>query len=233
MIQEKLDFIKRFRRAGNAADGSKVDANANVTNKDIAVLEAELFKSNMIQINRSLVMERLQEMYGKQAVKDFEYDLEDHLIYVHDETSLKPYCASISLYPFLLEGTKVLGGTSTAPKNLRSFCGTFCNLVYQVASNLAGAVATVEFLMYFDYFARKTYGKDYLTTHKEDIEGEMQGVVYTMNQPAAARGNQSVFWNISVFDKHYFEAIFGEFFFPDGTQGDYESLAKLQEFFLE
>lgn len=233
MIQNKINFIHNFKQAQNAADGSKVDANANVSSKDIAVLEAELFKPDMIQINRALVTKKLEEMYGLKTVKEFEYDLEDHLIYIHDETSLKPYCASISLYPFLLEGTKPLGGTSHAPKNLHSFCGSFCNLIYQVASNLAGAVATVEFLMYFDYFARKTYGENYLQNFPQEIKSELQSVVYTMNQPAAARGNQSVFWNISVFDRHYFQAIFGEFYFPDGTQSDYESVNKLQNYFLD
>ena len=232
-IQKKIEFIQNFAKASNAADGSKVDANANVTNKDMAVMEAELFKSDTIQINRALVKNKLTEMYGTRCAENFEEDISDHLIYIHDETSLKPYCVSISLYPYLLEGTKVLGGTSKAPQNLRSFCGTFCNLVYQVASNFAGAVATVEFLLYFDYFARKTYGRDYLDTHRAEIAQELQGVVYTMNQPAAARGNQSVFWNISVFDRHYFDSIFGEFYFPDGTQGDYESVAYLQDFFLD
>lgn len=231
-IQKKIEFIQNFAKASNAADGSKVDANANVTNKDMAVMEAELFKADTIQINRALVKNKLTEMYGNRCAENFEEDISDHLIYIHDETSLKPYCVSISLYPYLLEGTKVLGGTSKAPQNLRSFCGTFCNLVYQVASNFAGAVATVEFLLYFDYFARKTYGRDYLDTHRAEIAQELQGVVYTMNQPAAARGNQSVFWNISVFDRHYFDSIFGEFYFPDGTQGDYESVSELQDFFL-
>ena len=231
-IQKKIEFIQNFAKASNAADGSKVDANANVTNKDMAVMEAELFKADTIQINRALVKNKLTEMYGNRCAENFEEDISDHLIYIHDETSLKPYCVSISLYPYLLEGTKVLGGTSKAPRNLRSFCGTFCNLVYQVASNFAGAVATVEFLLYFDYFARRTYGRNYLATHRAEIAQELQGVVYTMNQPAAARGNQSVFWNISVFDRHYFDSIFGEFYFPDGTQGDYESVSKLQDFFL-
>lgn len=159
-------------------------------------------------------------------------DIEEHLIYIHDETSLRPYCASISMYPFLLEGTKNLGGTSKAPTNLQAFCGSFVNLVYQVASDFAGAVATVEFLMYFDYFAKQQYGKDYLLTNSKEISQELQGVIYAMNQPAAARGSQSVFWNISVFDKGYFESLFGEFFFPDGSQPEYESVNALQHFFM-
>lgn len=232
-LKEKTNFIGDFIKATNPASGSKVDSNANVTNKTLAVLEAELWKPEFIQVNRAIVYDRLKTMYGKKLADNYLKDIEDHLIYIHDETSLRPYCASITLYPFLMEGTKNLGGTSKAPKNLQSFCGSFVNLVYQVASDFAGAVATVEFLMYFDYFAKKTYGKDYLLTHSKEVQQELQGVVYAMNQPAAARGAQSVFWNISVFDENYFNAMFGEFFFPDGSQPDYESVRDLQHLFME
>lgn len=219
-------------KAKNTADGSLVDANSNVEGKDIAILEAELYKYETIQVNRYLVHEKLKDMYGDKLADQYLKDIEDHLIYIHDETSLRPYCASVTLFPYLFEGTKPLGGTSTAPTNLQSFCGTFVNLVYQLASGFAGAIATVEFLMYFDYFATKTYGKNYLKTHAKDIKQELQGVLYAINQPASARGNQSVFWNISVFDKYYFEGIFSTFIFPCGAKPDYESLAKLQDFFM-
>lgn len=233
-IASKMAFIQNYIAAANAADGSLVDANANVTRKTIATLESEIHKYEMIQLNRALVCEELIHLYGKSYAQMYIDDIEDHLIYIHDETSLKPYCASISLYPFLFEGTKSLGGTSGAPQNLQSFCGTFVNLIYQIASNFAGAIATVEFLMYFDYFARKTYGDAYLLTNRKQVVQEFQGVVYAMNQPAAARGDQSVFWNISVFDKFYFESLFGESFrFPDGEAPDWESLKDLQEMFMD
>lgn len=233
ITENKIKFIENFIAAKNPATASEVDSNANVTNKTLAVLEAELFKPEFIKVNRAMVKERIRRDFGSVLAEQYERDIEEHLIYIHDETSLRPYCASISLYPFLLEGTKNLGGTSKAPKNLQSFCGSFINLVYQVASDFAGAVATVEFLMYFDYFARKQYGDNYLATHAKEVRQEFQGVVYAMNQPAAARGSQSVFWNISVFDKGYFESIFGEFFFPDGTQPNYDSVEALQKFFME
>lgn len=231
--REKVAFINKYVHASNAASGSEVDSNANVTHKTIATLEAELYKADTIQVNRHLVYQKITELFGKDIADQFIADVESHLIYVHDETSLKPYCASITQYPFLLEGTKCLGGVSRAPKNLQSYCGGFVNLVYQVASNFAGAVATVEFLHMFDYFARNQYGTDYLTTHKKEITQELQGVVYALNQPASARGDQSVFWNISVFDKPYMEEMFGSFFYPDGTQPDMESTSKLQAFFME
>lgn len=232
-VKDREKFIAKYAEATNASTGSEVDSNANVTTKTVATMEAELFKPYAIEINRSKVQEKLKTMFGKKRAKEYLQDIESHCIYVHDETSLRPYCASITLYPFLLEGTKCLGGVSKAPTNLQSFCGSFVNLVYQVAANFAGAIATVEFLHYFDYFARKQYGNEYLATHTQTIKQELQGVVYGLNQPSSARGDQSVFWNISVFDRPYLKEMFGEFFYPDGTQPDLESVMKLQRFFME
>lgn len=232
-MKDRLGFIDSYIEAQNAASGSEVDSNANVTHKTLATLEAELYKPLTIQLNRHMVCTKLRERFGDAVAKQYLDDIKNHLIYVHDESSLKPYCASISLYPFLLEGTKSLGGVSGAPKNLQSFCGGFVNLVYQVASNFAGAVATVEFLHMFDYFARKTYGRAYLETNKKEIEQELQGVVYALNQPASARGDQSVFWNISVLDMPYMQELFGAFYYPDGTQVDMMSTRYLQFFFME
>lgn len=232
-MNDRLDFIRSYTEASNASSGSEVDANANVTRKTLATLEAEMYKPYTITLNRAMVRDKVREMFGWEVGNNYLLDLAEHFIYVHDETSLKPYCASITLYPFLLEGTKCMGGVSKAPTNLQSFCGSFVNLVYQVASNFAGAVATVEFLHYFDYFARKQYGKDYLKTNAKEIKQELQGVVYGLNQPASARGDQSVFWNISVFDRPYMQEMFGNFYYPDGTQPDMDSLMELQKFFME
>lgn len=233
-IEEKIKYIDHYIHSQNSASGSLVDANANVDTKNIGILEAEMYKPDTIQVNRALVQRKLTEMYGEKLAEKYIEDIEEHRIYIHDETSLRPYCASITLFPFLLHGTKPLGGTSEAPKNIHSFCGSFVNLVYQVASGFAGAIATVEFLMYFDYFAKKTWGENYIDLHTAEVRQSLQGVVYALNQPASARGNQSVFWNISVLDRFYFEQLFGGFKFPDGTQPVYEgTFRKLQMFFME
>lgn len=233
-IEEKIKYIDHYIHSQNSASGSLVDANANVDTKNIGILEAEMYKPDTIQVNRALVQRKLTEMYGEKLAEKYIEDIEEHRIYIHDETSLRPYCASITLFPFLLHGTKPLGGTSEAPKNIHSFCGSFVNLVYQVASGFAGAIATVEFLLYFDYFAKKTWGDDYIDLHTADVRQALQGVVYALNQPASARGNQSVFWNISVLDRFYFEQLFGGFKFHDGTQPVYEgTFRKLQMFFME
>ena len=187
-IEAKKAFINNYIGAANAADGSKLDANANVSSKNIATMGAEVHKDINIQVNRSLIMDRISKRFGPELAAEYERQLESHEIYVHDETSLNPYCVSVSLYPFLLDGLKGFGGDSAPPKHLASFCGTFVNLVFAISSQFAGAVATVEWLMYFDYFARKEYGDDYINTHPYEIGNHLQHVVYALNQPAAARG---------------------------------------------
>ena len=141
-------------------------------------------------------------------------------------------CASISMYPYLLDGLSAFGGETKAPKHLSSFNGGLVNLIFAVSSQLSGACAVVEYLMYFDYFAKKDYGENYLETHEKVIAQELQQFIYAINQPASARSFQSAFTNISIYDRPYFESIFKDFVFPDFTRPDYNSVAKLQKFFM-
>lgn len=232
-VTKKINFIDHYINSSNAADGSKVDANANVTSKNIATMEAELNKDINIQVNRALVKRKIAFLFGEELANEYTRQIESHEIYVHDETSLKPYCVSISMYPFLFDGLTKIGGESRAPKHLESFCGEFVNLVFAISSQFAGALATVEFLMYFDYFAAKDYGENYLETNQKLIANHLQHVVYAVNQPAAARGYQSVFWNISLYDEPYFNSMFGDFVFPDITKPKWENLKKTQKYFMK
>ena len=243
---DQINFIHRYMTAKNAATGSDVDQNANVANKNIATLAAELPKKSIIALNRELMREKLTEMYGEDLANEYEEDLAHHIIYKHDETSIYPYCCSISLYPFLLDGLTKIGGSSTAPQHLDSFCGSFINLIFLVAGQFAGATATPEFLCYFDHFARKDYGPDYINhldrvienlcddqvTLRERLEHYFAQIVYTINQPAGARGYQSIFWNVAYFDHDYFNAIFDNFVFPDGDTPCWETTKELQKLFM-
>ena len=177
--------------------------------------------------------QKITELYDAELAQEYLRQLETHEIYKHDETHpFFPYCASITLYPFLLNGLTTLGGESLAPKHLDSFCGSFVNLVFAISAQFAGACGTPEFLLYFDYFARRDYGAEYLTTHANEVANHLQHVVYALNQPAAARGYQSIFWNISVFDTEFLQSLFAEFIFPDGAVPNFASVLQLQEFFL-
>jgi len=232
-IQEKKDYIEQYISAKNSADGSKHDANANVTNKNIATLSAELFKDYTRQLKISLIQDRIRARFDDDLAKEFKRQLDAGEVYLNDSTGLSIYCNAISLYPFLLNGLKDLGGECDAPKHLSSFCGGYVNLVYAISAQQSGALASVGFLMCFDYFARKDYGDNYLETAKDKITAELQGVVYSINQPAGSRGYQSNFLNWTIFDKYYFNALYENFVFPDMTKPYYESVNKLQKFFMK
>lgn len=238
-LQIKTDFIRNYIKAQNAAEGSTFDPNSNVTTKNVATMAAELNKDIVIQVKRQLIYEKLLDMFGGDAdtgmpsvAHSYIRQLEKHEIYTHDETNIAPYCVAVSMYPFLVEGLQGFTGESKAPKHLSSFNGGFTNLIFALSSQFCGAVATVEFLMCFDHFARKDYGDNYLETHRHIITQELQQVIYALNQPASARNFQSPFWNISIFDEHYFKGLFENFVFPDGDKPSWESLNKLQQFFL-
>ncbi|KXU35213.1 ribonucleoside-triphosphate reductase [Cephaloticoccus capnophilus] len=294
-LSHKVKFIGDYLSAINAASGSKYDANANVTEKNLATLSGELFKGEIIKLNRYRLSQKIKALYGESLAKEYLRQLETHELYKHDESSIYPYCVTISMYPYLNNGLKEIGGLSAKPKNLDSFCGTFINLVFAVSAQFAGAVATGEYLLYFDYFARKDLGPDYhkshdnflivgselrklitrsgkwfkniselqnhdfaekeLNTLKERLLYEaqihpgtlsdgtrtidshltqkFQQVVYSLNQPAAARNYQSTFWNISYFDKNYFRGMFESFVFPDGSTPQWESVSWLQKRHME
>ena len=249
-VEEKKAFIRKYKESSNTANAT-VDDNSNVANKNIGILNAEIHKSDNIQTSRSMVMDKLRELYPDFNAKNYVKDINNHIIYKNDESSfagaIAPYCVSITMYPFLTNGIKGIGGLSAAPKNLDSYCGMFCNLIFAVSAQYAGAVAVSEALLYFTYFAKKEWGDDFYKRPNEvigrsqnkektilsQIHQYWQQIIYTINQPAAARGYQSAFVNFSYFDKSFFDGMFGNFYFPDGSQPDWESLDWIQKEFMK
>ena len=248
-VEAKKAFIERYKGTSNTADAT-IDDNSNVGTRNIAVINSEIHKPDNLLISRSMVMDKLKELYPDFNHKNYIKDLKNHIIYKNDENSfagaISPYCVSITMYPFLTSGLKNLGGLSAAPKNIDSFCGMFCNLIFAISSQFAGAVAASEFLCFFSFYAEKEWGKDFYkradevitvgTSREKTIRNQIhqyfQQVVYTINQPAAARGFQSAFVNFSYFDKDFFDGMFGNFYFPDGTKLSWESVKWLQKEFM-
>lgn len=245
--EDKYKFIQNFVKAKNAAD-TTIDDNSNVGTKGVGVLNAEIHKEDNKNTNMYFWEHWMQELYPEFNVKLMRQDF-NTILYPHDASSqvVMPYCMAVSMYPFLLNGLKDLGGKSAVPKNIDSFCGIYTNLVFALASEVKGAVATPEFLMYMDYFCRKEWGDNYylkadvvtssphckrVKTIASEIEQYFQHVTYSINQIAGSRGMQSPFTNFSFFDKYFFEGMFGEFRFPDGTKPIWESTNWLQKFYL-
>lgn len=231
-INNKLDFINHYIQSDNAATGSKFNSNANVTEKNITTLQGALYEDFGIQLHRKTTYDKIVELFDKETAAHYLKDLEEHRIYVHDETSsLMPYCASVSIFPMVTEGIKSLGGMSNAPKNIFSFIDQLCSTIYLVSAQIAGAVGVPEALVYADYYFRKSFGDDY---HSDKLTQQLlQGLIYKLNEPSGARSYQSPFTNFLIYDKYYFDAVFGEMVYPDFSQPNWHSVNKLQKLFVE
>lgn len=251
-IESRIDYMNEYMFSGtNAATSSETDANANVTVKNVANLEVETPKMLNREIQRYRMKKQLKKQFPEVA-SQYEKDIENHIIYVHDEASspvIKNYCEAVTLYPLLIEGTKNLDNLNvTVPQNLTSFCGQFLNMVFLLSAQCKGAVGLAEFFNFFDYFCVKEWGPDYPSketmfvdseicskrkTLGEQIEQHFQNVVYNLNQSQGNRGNQSPFTNFNYFDSNYWHALFDEFYFPDGTQPSWERVSYLQKKFMK
>lgn len=251
-LQERINYMVHYRDSkDNAADSSETDANANVSLKNVANLDGELYKTTNRKLQRRMVEAKLKELYPDEYLP-YSKDLESHIIYTHDEASSpvpKNYCEAVSLYPLLTEGVGNMDGvTPTPPQHLESFCGQFNNLVFLLSAQCKGAVAFGEFFNYFDYFCVKDFGEEWhqkldeLTetsivtkprTIKDRIEAAFQTIVYYINQPAGNRSYQSPFTNVSYYDRYYWKALFEDFMFPDGTKPEWERVSCLQKMFMK
>lgn len=246
-VERNLQFIDNFIKSDNTANAT-IDDNSNVSTHNIAVMNTEIHKEDNKETNIRIWYNKIKELYGKELAEQFVVDL-NTICYAHDLSSQigMPYCVAISLYPFLLNGIKDIGGLSAAPKNIDSFCGLFINLVFSIASQYKGAVATPGVLLCMDYFLRKEWGDDYYIkndviissdhclrkmTIKSQIHQYFQQICYSLMQPSGSRGNQACFWNLSIFDKPFFDTMYGDFYFPDGTRPKWESLSWLQKDFM-
>lgn len=251
-IKERLDYMDRYSSSSdNAATSSETDANANVTMKNVANLEGEVYKTTNRIIQRQRMKDKLNEMFPEVA-KQYEEDLDNHIIYTHDEAStpvLKNYCEAVSLYPLMLNGVGEIDGvTPKPPTNLDSFCGQFVNLAFLLASQCKGAVAFGGFFVAFNYYCVKEWGGYYYKKDKVIVDTEyclkrrtigekiiqaFQQCVWGINQPAGNRGYQSPFINFSYYDSNYFKALFEEFCYPDGTKPKWEAIDYLQRKFMK
>ena len=242
-----IAFIDRFIKSDNTANAT-IDDNSNVSNHNIAVLNAELHKEDNQKINYRLLETAVRNRYPEFDYKQMERDFSS-IMYLHDSSSQvgMPYCVAITMYPFLLNGIKDLGGLSAKPNSLESFCGIFINMVFAIAAQFKGAIATPSVFIAMDYFCRKEWGDDYYLredclvnsgmcsrdrTIKEQIFQYFQQMTYSINQPASARGGQSVFWNVSIFDREFYDTMYEDFRYPDGTCPSWESFNWLQKSYM-
>lgn len=251
-IRERIDYMDEYSQSNeNAATSSETDANANVTMKNVANLEGEVYKTTNRVIQRQRMKDKLNEMYPEVA-KRYEEDLNSHVIYTHDEATtpvLKQYCMAVSLYPLMMEGVGNIDGiTPTPPNDLQSFSGQVTNLIFLLSSQCKGAVAVGEYFIAFNYYIVQEFGPNWYekldvvttTDHcnkqrtvRDAIYKAFKQFIYGVNQPAGNRSYQSPFTNVSYYDHTYFDSLFGEFYYPDGTKPQWEAIDCLQRLFMK
>lgn len=251
-IRGRLDYMKGYSDPNkNASTSSETDANANVSIKNVANLEGEVYKTTNRIVQRQGMKDELYQLYPELA-KQYEQDLNNHIIYTHDEAStpvLKPYCMAVTLYPLMLEGVGNIDGvTPTPPNDISSFSGQIANLAFLLSSQCKGAVAFGDYFIALNYYVIMEFGDNWYNklhckstsehsiisrTIKDSIEKGMKQFIWGVNQPAGNRSYNSPFTNVSWYDKYYFKSLFGEFYYPDGTQPKWEQIDKLQRIFME
>lgn len=251
-IRERIDYMNEYSQSNeNAATSSETDANANVTMKNVANLEGEVYKTTNRVIQRQRMKDKLNEMYPEVA-KKYEEDLSSHVIYTHDEATtpvLKQYCMAVSLYPLMMEGVGNIDGiTPTPPNDLQSFSGQVTNLIFLLSSQCKGAVAVGEYFIALNYYIVQEFGPNWYekldvvttTDHcnkqrtiRDAIYKAFKQFIYGVNQPAGNRSYQSPFTNVSYYDHTYFDSLFGEFYYPDGTKPQWEAIDCLQRLFMK
>lgn len=251
-IRERIDYMDEYSQSNeNAATSSETDANANVTMKNVANLEGEVYKTTNRVIQRQRMKDKLNEMYPEVA-KKYEEDLNSHVIYTHDEATtpvLKQYCMAVSLYPLMMEGVGNIDGiTPTPPNDLQSFSGQVTNLIFLLSSQCKGAVAVGEYFIALNYYIVQEFGPNWYekldvvttTDHcskqrtvRDAIYKAFKQFIYGVNQPAGNRSYQSPFTNVSYYDHTYFDSLFGEFYYPDGTKPQWEAIDCLQRLFMK
>lgn len=251
-IKERIDYMDKYSQSNeNAATSSETDANANVTMKNVANLEGEVYKTTNRVVQRQRMKDELNKLYPEVA-KQYEEDLNHHIIYTHDEATtpvLKQYCMAVSLYPLMTEGVGNIDGiTPSAPNDLQSFSGQITNLIFLLSSQCKGAVAVGEYFIALNYYIVQEFGKDWYNkldvitttdhcnkqrTVRDAIYKAFKQFIYGVNQPAGNRSYQSPFTNVSYYDHTYFNSLFSDFCYPDGTKPQWEAIDCLQRLFMK
>ncbi len=254
-IEERLDYMDSYSKTSdNAATSSETDPNSNVSCKDVATLEPEVYKTTNRNVQRRRMKKQLNIDFPNEGVAEkYIQLLENHFIYVGDEAStptIKFYCQADDLYPLMMDGIGKLDGGKTegAPTDMTSFSGQLVNFIHAASGQCKGAVAVPSYLLTLNYYIIKEFGPkwyeklDAVYTNEHCLEQQtiwdkvrkaFKTFVYGINQKAGNRGGQSPFTNISYFDHSYFEGMFGDFYYPDGTKPEWKAVDKLQRLFMK
>ena len=237
------DFIDNFIDESTVADAS-IDGNSNVTKKDIVTLLSEMPKPHRKLLAFNKIYYEIQKKYGFKAANTWLRMEWMGQLYMHDAdtSTFKHYCFAYDLKDLAEKGLYFIDGTFNAkpPKHLEVFVDFVKEFIGFASNRSSGAVGLPNLIPYMYYFWKKDVENDYLgITSSDNAENyarqNFQRFIYAVNQPYTRDGQQSAFTNTSIFDRPYFEALFGGSEFPDGSfMIDYEEeIINFQRIYME
>ena len=237
------DFIDNFIDETTVADAS-IDGNSNVTKKDIVTLLSEMPKPHRKLLAFNKIYYEIQKKYGFKAANTWLRMEWMGQLYMHDAdtSTFKHYCFAYDLKDLAEKGLYFIDGTFNAkpPKHLEVFVDFVKEFIGFASNRSSGAVGLPNLIPYMYYFWKKDVDNNYLgITSSGNAENyarqNFQRFIYAVNQPYTRDGQQSAFTNTSIFDRPYFEALFGGSEFPDGSfMIDYEEeIIDFQRIYME
>lgn len=237
------DFIDNFIDTKVVADAS-IDGNSNVGKKDMVTLLNEMPKPHRKLLAYNKIYYEMQKAFGFKAANDWLRAEWIGQLYMHDAdtSTFKHYCFAYDLKDLAEKGLYFIGApfNPEPAQHLTTFVDFVKEFISYASNRSSGAVGLPNLIPYMFYFWHKDIESDYLGIKssgngKKYAKQNFQRFVYAVNQPYVRDGSQSAFTNTSVFDRPYFEALFGAATFPDGTDIiDYEDeIIEFQKLYME
>lgn len=232
------DFIDNFIDKDTVADSS-IDGNSNVGHKDIVTLEREMSKPHAKLLAFNKIYREIHKKFGFRAANTWLRKEWIGELYMHDAPSstFRSYCFAYDLKDLSEKGLFFIDGQNAQPaQHLITFVDFIKEYVSYASNRTSGAVGLPNLLPYMFYFWKKDVDTNYIIKDPEYYAKQnFQRFIYAVNQPYVRDGSQSAFTNTSVFDRAYFEALFGGSTFPDGSYMiDYEEdIIQFQKWYME
>lgn len=237
------DFIDNFIDEKTVANVS-IDGNSNVRRKDIVTLLSEMPKPHRKLLAFNKIYYEIQKKYGFKTANEWLRAEWIGELYLHDSdtSTFKHYCFAYDLKDLAEKGLYFIGDpfNSKPARHLTTFVDFVKEFIGFASNRSSGAVGLPNLIPYMFYFWNKDKEADYLgikTSNSAEsyARQNFQRFIYAVNQPYVRDGQQSAFTNTSIFDKPYFEALFGGAEFPDGTfMIDYEDeIIDFQKWYME
>jgi len=236
------NFTKNYLGAYTTADVS-ADPNSNVADKNTIGYRFEFPKAYMKLYSLQELWRKMKDLYN---YEDALNAVEKHIngdMYIHDAYTIgmyMPYCFNFSTYDIMVKGLPMIKKIkSVPPKHLYSFKSQVEQFSLIAGNTVAGAVGLGDFLLVSSYYiekALKNKGDAHFKFATEEdvwqyVKETFASFIYTMNQPT--RASQSIFSNVSVYDRTNLEELEQDYIFPNGQPLNIDLVTKVQNVFLD